>query len=89
MQYAEREEAYIGKVTRRLAMARAVDDARRGIKLGDWLTVKEYPTNPFSAKRTISGRVCYVNEHYFTIQTKHYREAFSFINVALGQVEIV
>ncbi|EMT38126.1 hypothetical protein TthWC1_2386 [Thermoanaerobacter thermohydrosulfuricus WC1] len=45
MQYAEREEAYIGKVTRGLMTVRAVEAVRKSIKLGDWLTVKEYPTN--------------------------------------------
>jgi len=84
----KQEQIRLSRFASASAMAKALSEARNRIKLGDWITVKEYPTNPFSAKRTISGRVCYVNEHYFTIQTKHYREAFSFINVALGQVEI-
>lgn len=89
MQYAEKENKYIGKVTRGLMTARAVEAARRSIKLGDWLTVKEYPTNPFSAKRTISGRVCYVNEHYFTIHTGKYRESFRFIDLITGRIKLL
>jgi len=84
----KQEQIRLSRFASASAMAKALSEVRNRIKLGDWITVKEYPTNPFSAKRTISGRVCYVNEHYFTIQTRHYKEAFSFINMALGQVEI-
>lgn len=83
-----REEAYIGKVTRGLMAARAVEAARGNVKFGDWVTVREHPENALSNKRILSGEVMFKNEHFFTIQTKHYREAFSFVNVALGQVEI-
>ncbi|MCM8900576.1 hypothetical protein KVG29_04955 [Caldicoprobacter algeriensis] len=69
-------------------MARAIEMARNRIQLGDWVTIREHPLNARSNKRTISGQVIYKNDSYFTIQAKHYREAFSFIHVALGQVEI-
>lgn len=84
-----REERFMNAIRRGFVTARAVLEARDEIKLGNWVTVREQPSHPFCAKRTILGRVCYVNEHYFTIQTKHYRESFSFINVALGNVEII
>lgn len=88
MQYAEKENKYIGKVTRGLMTARAVETIREGIKLGDWVTVKEYTGSTTGEKRTVSGQVIYKNQHYFTLQGRHYREAFSFINIALGQAEI-
>ncbi len=69
--------------------ARAVETIREGIKLGDWLTVKEYTGSTTGEKRTVSGQAICKNQHYFTLQGRHYRESFSFINVALGQVEII
>lgn len=84
-----REEAYIGKVSRGLMTARAVEAARKSIKLGDRLTVKEYLTNPFYTKRPVSGRVCYMNEHYFTIHTGKYRESFRFIDLITGRIKLL
>lgn len=89
MQYAEKENKYIGKLARAVNMSKAVDVLRGSIKVGDWVTVMEYTGSTTGERRTISGRVIYKNEHYFTIQTKHYRESFSLIDVALGQIEII
>lgn len=63
--------------------------ARNRIRLGNLVTVREYTGSTTGNRRTVSGSVVYKNEHYFTIQTKHYRESFSFINVVLGNAEIV
>lgn len=85
----KREQIQASRYTSASAMAKALDIARSRIRVGDWVTIREYTGNSTGNKRTISGQVIYKNEHYFTIQTRHYKEAFSFINMALGQVEIV
>lgn len=85
----KQEQIQANRLASASAMAKALSEARNRIKLGDWITVKEYPTNPFSAKRTISGRVCYVNEHFFVLQTKKYKEAFSFIDLAIGKIKLL
>lgn len=84
-----RGERFMNAIRRGFITARAVLEARDGIKLGKWVTVKEQPSNPFYAKRTISGRVCYVNEHFFVLQTKKYKEAFSFIDLAIGKIKLL
>lgn len=86
---SRQEQARLSRFASAMAMSRAIEAAQRRIRPGDWLTVKEYTGSTTGERRTVSGSVVYKNEHYFTIQTKHYRESFSFINVALGQVEIV
>lgn len=84
----KQEQIRLSRFASASAIAKALSEARNRIKLGDWVTVREYSGSTSNEKRTVSGQVIYKNQHYFTLQGRHYREAFSFINVALGQVEI-
>lgn len=70
------------------AMAKALERARNSINVGDWITVRKYSSTS-NTKRTMSGTVIYKNRFYFVVQGKHYREAFTFIDVVLGQVEVI
>lgn len=85
---SRQEQARLSRFASAMAMSRAIEAAQRRIRLGDWLTVKEYTGSTTGERRSVSGQVVYKNQHYFTLQGRHYRESFSFINVALGQVEI-
>lgn len=84
----KQEQIQASRFASAAAMARALEAARKRIRLGDWVTVREYSGSTSNEKRTVSGQVIYKNQHYFTLQGRHYREAFSFINIALGQAEI-
>lgn len=85
----KQEQIQANRLASASAMARALEMARSRIKLNDWVTVREYPLSAKSNKRIISGQVIYKNNSYFTIQTKQYKESFSFLHLALGQIEIV
>lgn len=85
---SRQEQARLSRFASAMAMSRAIEAAQRRIRLGDWVTVREYSGSTSNEKRTVSGQVIYKNQHYFTLQGRHYREAFSFINIALGQAEI-
>ena len=85
----KQEQIQANRLASTSAMSIALEMARNHIKLGDWITVREYPLNVKQKKRTISGQVIYKNNFYFTIQSRYYRESFSFIHLVLGQIEIV
>lgn len=85
----KQEQIQANRLASASAMARALEMARSRIKLGDWVTVREYPLSAKSNKRIISGQVIYKNDFYFIIQGRHYREAFSFLHLVFGQIEII
>lgn len=89
MMVIEQKQVPNSKIPSTSAMAIALEMARNRIKLGDWITIREYPLNAKSNKRIISGQVIYKNDFYFTIQGRHYRESFSFLHLVFGQIEII
>lgn len=85
----KQEQIQANRLASASAMAKALSEARNRIKLGDWVTVREYSGSTSNEKRTVSGQVIYKNQHYFTLQGRHYREAFSFIDLAIGKIKLL